>query len=112
LQGENNPNWQGGKTSLQAKIRTCVEYRFWRDAIFRRDKYTCKKCGASTKVGRRVYLNADHIVPLAVLMNQHKITTIDEARDCVALWDIANGETLCHPYHRKTPTYGRNLKHV
>lgn len=36
------------------------EYRAFRDAVFRRDKYTCRYCG---KGGQGVRLELDHVIP-------------------------------------------------
>jgi len=65
------------------------EYKAWRLAVFRRDKFTCKWCG---RKGRRVRLEADHILPQS---------THPHLR-----YKISNGRTLCRRCHRKTPTFG------
>jgi hypothetical protein len=108
IQGAKNGAWKGGLTALGLSIRACPEYRQWRDAVFIRDAYVCQSCGAATGQGRRVALNADHIYPFSRLLQEHAITSMNEALGCAALWDVANGRTLCHPCHRQTPTYGRN----
>lgn len=91
--GENNWNWQGGITPINAKIRNSTEYRDWRIAVFERDNYTCQDCGS-----RGVTLNADHIKPFAYF---------PELRLC-----IDNGRTLCVPCHKKTDTYmGRAVQY-
>lgn len=89
LTGKNNYLWQGGKTAEIDKLRTGLEYKQWRRAVFGRDNYTCIKCGCR-KSGS---LEADHIKP------QSKFPELR--------FDINNGRTLCKPCHRKTPTYGR-----
>ena len=61
--------------------------RDWRMAVFQRDNFTCQHCGA--RGGR---LNAHHIKPFKA----HP-----ELRH-----DLANGQTLCVPCHKKTDTYG------
>jgi hypothetical protein len=107
--GSLNPQWKGGKTMLGMLIRTSAPYRFWREAVFQRDKYTCVTCGAQTGNGHRVTLNADHIVPLSHLIDKHGISSFEEAEVCAALWDVDNGRTLCRPCHKATPTFGRNF---
>lgn len=41
--GEKNPNWKGGITPENVKIRTSIETRLWREAVFARDSWTCQK---------------------------------------------------------------------
>jgi 5-methylcytosine-specific restriction endonuclease McrA len=67
--------------------RDSAEDREWREAVFRRDDYTCQICGA-----RGVRLQADHIEPISL-------------RPDLRL-DLDNGRTLCVPCHKQTPTFG------
>lgn len=91
--GENCNFWRGGTTKENAKIRSSLEYRQWRKAVFERDNYTCVECGDKSKKNHRVILRADHIKPFAFY---------PELR-----FDINNGRTLCDPCHKKTPTFGK-----
>lgn len=63
-----------------------AEDREWRLAVFTRDNFTCRNCGARGRI------EADHIKPYSA----HP-----ELRH-----DLENGRTLCVPCHRRTPTYG------
>lgn len=92
LMGENSPNWQGGITEINIKIRQSLEYRLWREAVFARDNYTCIWCG-DNKGGN---LNADHIKPFALF---------PELR-----FAIDNGRTLCEPCHKTTDTWGSKTR--
>lgn len=85
--GEKNPNWKGGITPQNLLIRMTAEYRLWREAVFKRDDYTCQHC-----YSRGGTLNADHIKPFAYY---------PELR-----FAIDNGQTLCVDCHRNTPTWG------
>ena len=85
--GSKHWNWQGGKTKITNKIRNSREYKLWRDAVYKRDNYTCVWCGK-----RGVRLNADHIKPFC---------DYPELR-----FAIDNGRTLCIDCHKKTDTYG------
>lgn len=107
LRGEKNPRWLGGKTKLSAVIKNSGRYSAWRLAIYVRDGFQCQECG----IGREGHLNCDHIYPFSALLRDHSITTFEQASSCEALWDITNGRTLCHPCHRKTPTYGMKARH-
>lgn len=84
-----NPNWRGGITPVNKKIRNSKEYALWRDGVFRRDNFQCQKCNARNGEGRRVYLHAHHIKPFA---------THPELR-----FDTSNGLTLCKECHSLEP---------
>ena len=75
------------RTSERLMEMSRLEYRLWREGVFKRDDWTCVQCSA--RGGR---LHADHIKAWA---------THPELR-----YDLSNGRTLCVKCHRKTPTYG------
>ena len=84
-------------------IRETYKYREWRKSIFTRDDYTCVFCGI-----KGAYLEADHYPKRFIdIINEFKIDTLDKALDCVSLWDINNGRTLCDKCHHKTLSWGR-----
>lgn len=106
--GEKNPNWKGGLTKIQERIRKSVKYKIWRNTIFKIDDYTCQLC---KQVGGK--LCVDHIVPFSYILKTLKIW-IDEFQLDIyksvfkfePLWDINNGRTLCISCHKQTETYG------
>ncbi len=87
---------KGRKTDQNKLIRTSLEYKLWRTAVFERDNYTCIWCCAKNGEGKAIILNADHIKPFALY---------PELR-----FAIDNGRTLCIDCHRTTDTYGRQNK--
>ena len=88
--GEKSHFWKGGLTKKNKVIRESVEYKLWREAVFKRDGYMCIWGGKSHGSD----LNADHIKPFAYY---------PELRLA-----IDNGRTLCHDCHKKTYTYGKH----
>lgn len=95
--GENAPNWKGGITPINKRLRRSLEFKIWRHQVFDRDNYTCQICGVKNGNGSNVELHPDHIKQFAY----HP-----ELR-----FEISNGRTLCIICHRKTRTYATN-KHV
>ena len=80
--GEKNCNWKGGITPIAYKIRNSIEYKLWREAVFERDDWTCKK----TKIKGGV-LRAHHIKNFAKFPELRFV--------------IDNGITLSDKSHRK-----------
>jgi len=91
--GDKNPNWRGGITSEDKRIRESAEYRQWRKTVFERDNYTCVNCGDNTGGN----LEADHIKPRKLYPD--------------LVFDVDNGRTLCYECHRNTPTWGNKANH-
>jgi hypothetical protein len=105
---ENNPNWKGGITPVNAQIRSCDKYKEWVQAVYRRDVWKCRTCGAA---GRKAKLEAHHKKSFATIRDEHGVTSLEQALLCEELWDVDNGETLCIECHGAVhPSY--NLKRV
>lgn len=98
---------RGGNTNAIASIRGMFEYKRWRQAVFKRDDFACCQCGQ-----RGGKLNADHIIPFAVLLLTYRVSTIEDAHLCSNLWDVENGRTLCLPCHKLTPTFASGTRDV
>jgi len=99
LRGENSHFWKGGITPINRKIRTSLEYKIWRRAVFERDNFTCIWCKVKSGNGKAIILNADHIKSFAFY---------PELR-----FAIDNGRTLCVPCHKTTDTFaGRGRKDI
>jgi len=105
--------WKGGITPVKKRIRDSYRWRQWREEVFQRDDYVCKKCGFRNGNGEHRDLHPDHIIPFSVLLsNIRKEVSIDNLYEVAmqdnSLWDIDNGRTLCYDCHRKTETWGIN----
>ena len=95
MMGENGPNWQGGITLLNFKVRNSFRYRQWRSDIFERDNYTCQECGKN-----KCWIEAHHIKMFSIIMKENNIKSFDDAITCEELWNLNNGITLCKECHR------------
>jgi hypothetical protein len=84
--GSGNPNWKGGITPENQRIRHSERYKAWRLAVFKRDEYTCVLC--DQKGGS---LHAHHI---------KSFSQYPKLR-----FDVSNGQTLCIPCHEKTDSF-------
>ena len=103
--GNKNPAWKGGITELHFWIRSLNEMDKWRNEVFKRDNYICRKCG------NKGYIEAHHKIHFAELLNkflkeydqfspiEDKETLVRLAVKWQAFWDIDNGETRCKGCH-------------
>ena len=85
LTGKKSHLWKGGKTKRSILLRTRAKYIEWRDDVFERDLYICRKCGATNGNGKKIILNAHHIKPFS---------EFKELR-----FKLSNGITLCRDCH-------------
>ena len=89
-------NWRGGTSTKNQLIRSGLDYRIWREKVFKRDSFICQNCGLkggwNIELKKKIVLNADHIKPFAYF---------PELR-----FEVSNGKTLCEDCHFKTDTYG------
>lgn len=84
--GEKNHNWKGGVTSKEKIIRMSLEYRLWRESVFKRDNWTCQECRIASKKGNKVILHPHH---------KKYFSLFPKLR-----FDIDNGITLCSKCHQ------------
>jgi len=90
--------WDKGKAPWDKKDkdhRNTQQYKDWRQAVFKRDNYTCIMCGDKSGIGNSVIIHADHIKSFAQYPDLR--------------FDINNGRTLCKSCHEKTDTYQKRI---
>jgi uncharacterized protein YlzI (FlbEa/FlbD family) len=80
--GSKNPMWKGGVSSVINLLRESQTGRLWRTSVFKRDNYTCQRCGQ-----RGGNLNAHHI---------KSFTHFPETR-----FTLNNGVTMCKKCHKE-----------
>lgn len=85
IRGKNHPNWQGGITTLNFKIRNSLKYKLWRKSVFERDNYICQLCG---KRGHK--LEVHHLIKFSKLYKEMPFL----------LFNKIIGITLCRVCHR------------
>jgi 5-methylcytosine-specific restriction endonuclease McrA len=78
--GEKSCLWKGGITFMNVKIRGGLDFRLWRERVFKRDNFTCQKC----KI-KGIHLHSHHI---------QNFSQFPELR-----FEVDNGITLCKDCH-------------
>jgi transposase len=89
--GENNPNWKGGLTEINRKIRGSWQAREWKEKSLERAGHKCECCGvddgkACECCGTKVKLHVHHIRSFAKYPDER--------------FDPQNSEVLCPKCHR------------
>ncbi|MCX7135699.1 MAG: HNH endonuclease [Proteobacteria bacterium] len=92
--GDKNPNWRGGLTDVNRRLRQSWQYREWRDNALRLRGCKCQDCGVAEGhmcecCGVKIKLHVHHVLSFA---------KFPESR-----FDPANSEVLCPKCH-----YGRH----
>jgi hypothetical protein len=79
--GSKSSAWKGGVTKPNKLARNRARFKNWREAVFKRDDYTCQVCGE-----RGVYLEPHHIKRFADYLGLR--------------YELSNGITLCRECHK------------
>ena len=81
---------KGDKRAYQHLVNR--KYKKWREAAFKRDNYTCQKCGKTN-----CYLEVHHIQPWA--------------KSFTLRYKVENGITFCKECHKLITNYGHKIHH-
>ncbi len=85
--GKNHPQWKGGITPINKRIKNSFLYKEWREKVFKRDDWTCQLCNKRSGKGELVFLHPHHIYSFAKYPQLR-----------LKAW---NGITLCKDCHLK-----------
>lgn len=78
--GEKSHFWKGGISKENHILRKGIEFRLWRESVFKRDNFTCVWCRKSG-----TQLHPDHIKPWGYFPKLR--------------FELNNGQTLCKDCH-------------
>lgn len=107
-----NSSYIDGRTPLHFMIRNLLEYKEWKNKVFKRDNYTCQSCG------EKGYIEAHHKLSFSLIFqdfldiykqfspSKDKIILIKLAIKYQPFWNVENGKTLCEKCHNKTKSQG------
>jgi len=82
--------WKGGTTSINRQLRNSYKTKIWRDSVFKRDNYTCRRCGIRSGEGKTIELHPHHIYKVSKLIKYNLIHHV---------YNPDNGITLCRKCH-------------
>ena len=80
--GKKGNNWKGGKEKINKIIHHSIDYKFWRESVFKRDDWICQKCKKKSNK-----LHPHHIKGFAYYSELRFL--------------IKNGVTLCINCHKE-----------
>ena len=116
--GSKNILWKGGITPLHKMLRESLEFKFWREAIFKRDNYTCQECYTKGNILHPHHKRKFSLIFQEFLQQYSQFSPIEDKETLVRLaityepfWDIDNGQTLCEKCHKGINNF-HNIKTV
>jgi len=104
MTGNKNFNWKGGISKIDKLCRCMSEYKQWRSDCFSRDNWTCQTCQ------NKGFVTVHHIKGLNKIVREFNLKSVSDARNCIELWDLENGVTLCEDCHKLTDNYKGRAK--
>lgn len=76
----------------------------WRLRVLARDNHKCQECNSPFR------LEVHHKKSFISIVKKYRIITMKKAYKCKSLWNLDNGQTLCHKCHKKTDSYKKKPK--
>ena len=87
--GSKSHFWKGGQVNKMKQTRNGVEWKLWRETVFKRDDWTCQECGVRGGI-----------------LHPHHIKEVSRFPELI--YTVSNGLTLCRDCHKQTDSYGIN----
>lgn len=81
--------WKNGITKLSRAIRTSQKYKRWKVQVRQKNINIYALCGSD------LHLEIDHIKKFKFILLDNHIETLEDAYNCLELWDVNNGRILC-----------------
>lgn len=106
LKNEKSHFWKGGITPIRLQIRNSFKYKEWRLQCFKRDNFTCQKCGQN-EYQKDNPLNVHHKKQFSKLLQEAKkyssslLSLYNACMIYPPFWNLNNGITLCKKCHTK-----------
>lgn len=94
--GEKSPNWKGGISPLNKRLRASSMWKIWREGVFLRDNFTCQNPNCEychNKIG--------------VILHPHHIQSFAEYPEL--RFNINNGITYCAEFHINSKLLHKNI---
>lgn len=95
------------KRNLADLLRRTERYEQWRRAVFIRDRFACQQCGKRN--GRKPIIEAHHLTEFSELVKESGVQSVEQGIEAPLLWDVDNGQTLCHDCHKLTDSFPKGL---
>lgn len=80
---------------LARMVRDRELYQLWKLNVLNQDGYKCVRCGENN----RKLIDAHHVKSVIEIIEEKKLKSLFDAKNCFELWDIDNGVTLCKKHH-------------
>jgi hypothetical protein len=97
---------------LKLKIRNTTKYLNWRLSILKRDNFTCKICHTSVKDNKSLRLEVHHAKTFNDICKENNVSTVKQALECIELWDLNNGFSICYRCHKDIEKLRTKLRNI
>lgn len=94
LASSGKKQFHGFKNSINSRIRHLVKYDRWRKFILERDCNICSICKQEKR-----WIDVHHIISVKKIIEKYNIKTVEDANNCLELWNLSNGVLICKDCH-------------